>query len=111
MQYATCYAVLCQAPVLSSLITSCQVRQAHIDVLHAAYAQHPVRSGKHMKTSYMQCLPVRRYVQVCLYVSNEGLAYDHVIWAGVVVQLLMPLLHHATLHAELHSSCVYLTGC
>lgn len=38
-------------------------------------------------------------VQVTLQVGYEGLADDNIVRAGVVVQLLMPLLHHASLHS------------
>ena len=42
--------------------------------------------------------PVLGDVQVRGEVGQEGLADDDVIRAAVVVQLLMPLLHHASLH-------------
>jgi len=46
---------------------------------------------------YLQSLPVLADVQIMLYVCNEGLAYDDVVRTGVVVQLLVPLLHHPPL--------------
>ena len=46
---------------------------------------------------YLQRFPVVADVQVMLQVSYQGLADDNIIWAGVVVQLLMPLFHHSPL--------------
>ena len=52
---------------------------------------------------HLEGSPVVADVQVMLQVGNEGLADDNIIRAGVVVQLLVPLLHHSSL--QLHS-CV-----
>ena len=41
--------------------------------------------------------PVGGDVQAGVNVGEQRLADDHVVWAGVVVQLLVPLLHHAAL--------------
>ena len=50
------------------------------------------------KQAHVQCIPVRRDVQVSGQVCQEGLADDDVVGRRVVVQLLVPLLHHAALH-------------
>ena len=55
------------------------------------------------KQLYLQSLPVLADVQIVLYICNEGLADDDVIRAGVVVQLLVPLLHHPPLQMSFYS--------
>ena len=47
--------------------------------------------------SYLQGLPVEADVQVVLQVRQQGVTNDDVIRAGVVVQLLVPFFHHASL--------------
>lgn len=46
---------------------------------------------------HLQCLPVDWHIQIRFYEGNQCLTNNNVIWTGVVVQLLVPLLHHATL--------------
>lgn len=47
--------------------------------------------------SYLECLPIAADIQVLLQVGQQGLTDDDIIGAGVVVKLLMPFLHHASL--------------
>ena len=58
------------------------------------------------RRGYLQCLPVEADVQVMFQVCQQRFADDDVIRAGVVVQLLVPVLWQ-----PYHTQLVHLCAC
>jgi len=74
-----------------------------VRMCHTAHVSCHISFEHCAKQLYLQSLPVLADIRIMLYICNEGLADDDVIRAGVVVQLLVPLLHHPPLQTSCYS--------